>query len=188
MAKKAVKSKGKDSKAKAKAEKPVVAGLTPGKKETSKGQKAPLKVQEKKIGRPSSYSDTIIETICEQLCEGIPLAQICQKQGMPGLRTVYDWEGSKPGVSARIARAREVGEEVIMAGVLDIIDAPPQRVKTRAGSFVDSGEVANRRMRAEYRLKLLAKWNPRKWGEKIDMTTNGNDLSPTRVIKPNVEE
>lgn len=139
------------------------------------------------MGRPSKYSKELIEAICERLSKGEPLAAICREQGMPGYRTVYDWAEAMPDVSAAIARAREEGEEAIAASVLDIVDAPPSMVAGKNGEYIDSGDVANRKMRAEYRLKLLAKWNPKKWGERIDVTSKdekieANTLHITREV------
>ena len=92
-----------------------------------------------------------------------------------------------PEVSANIARAREAGEDVIAAQVLEIVDTAPAKVNTMHGDQIDSGDVANRKMRAEYRLKLLAKWNPKRWGERIDLTSKdekieGNTLHITREV------
>lgn len=140
----------------------------------------PVGVQSK-TGRPSKYTPELIEEICERLSKGEPLAAICRDEGMPGVQTVYDWINEREPVSVAIARAREVGEEAIAASVLDIVDAEPARVATMHGDQIDSGDVANRKMRAEYRLKLLAKWNPKKWGDRIDHTTGGNPI-PTPVI------
>lgn len=139
------------------------------------------------MARPSKYSPELIEAICERLSKGEPLAQICRDQGMPHPSTVRDWMAANEEVSRAIARAREDGEDVIAAEVLEIVDAVPERVDTKFGSQVDSGDVANRKMRAEYRLKLLAKWNPRRWAERIDVTSKdekieGNTLHITREV------
>jgi len=137
------------------------------------------------MGRPSKYTPELVEEICERLSKGEPLAQICREEGMPHVSTIWDWqqEDTEKGraVSRSIARAREDGEEAIALEVLEIVDTPAARVATLHGDQVDSGDVANRKMRAEYRLKLLAKWNPKKWGDKIDHTSGGNPI-PAPVI------
>jgi len=133
------------------------------------------------MGRPSKYTPEIIAEICERLSNGEPLAAICRDPHIPDQSTVWDWSKEREDVSQAIARAREVGEDVIAAQVLEIIDRPAERVATKFGDQVDSGDVANRKLRAEYRLKLLAKWNPKRWGDRIDMTTNGKELPPQTV-------
>ena len=140
-----------------------------------------------KGGRPSKYSPELIDEICERLCNGEPLAQICRDEHMPDASTVWDWQKAREDVSQAIARARELGEDVIAADVLNIVDAEPERVATMHGTAIDSADVANRKMRAEYRLKLLAKWNPKRWGDKVDVTSGdkpieGNTIHITREV------
>lgn len=105
-------------------------------------------------GRPSKYSPELVEAICARLKQGEPLAQICRDKGMPDPSTVWDWQQSKPDVAQSIARAREIGEDVIAADCLRIVDNTDE-------------DPASRRVRADTRLKLLAKWNPKRWGEKV---------------------
>lgn len=120
-----------------------------------------------KGGRPSKYSKELIADICERLSNGEPLAAICRDEGMPDPSTVWDWQQNKPEVSQAIARAREIGEEVIAAECLDIADDLQDH-------------PASRRVRVETRLKLLAKWNPKKWGEKVAIG-GADGLPPMRT-------
>lgn len=132
-----------------------------------------------KVGRPTKYSEEIIDAICSKLSKGIPLAAICREEGMPGVQTVMDWQSSKPGVSVAIARAREIGEDVIAIECLEIADKKPGISPTTGG--VDSGDVQNRKLRIETRLKLLAKWNPKKWGDKMDVTSGDEPIRPATI-------
>lgn len=119
------------------------------------------------MGRPSTYSPEVVEAICERLSAGEPLAAICRDEGMPGLRTVYDWM-EDADVSARIARAREVGEEHLLSECLEIADdGRRDYVPNEDGrEVVDHDHIQRSKLRIETRLKLLAKWNPKKWGDK----------------------
>lgn len=80
---------------------------------------------------------------------------------MPGARTVYDWMDEQPDVSAAIARARVVGFDKIAADGLAIVDDKEE-------------DPASRRVRSEYRLKLLAKWDPKRYGERIEQHHSGS--------------
>lgn len=118
--------------------------------------------------RQSSYSAQTVDTICERLSAGDPLAVICRDADMPGLRTVYDWADADAAVAARIARARDEGEEAIAVDCLDIAD--------------DKDDApASRKVRVETRLKLLSKWNPRKWGDRLALAGDEND--PLRIVQ-----
>ena len=95
----------------------------------------------------------IDQQIIERLSEGEPLAAICRDIGI-GVSTVYDWKDADEQFAGRIARAREIGFDAIAAHGLSIVD--------------DLGEdPASRRVRSEYRLKLLAKWDPKRYGDML---------------------
>lgn len=119
-----------------------------------------------KLGRPSKYTPAIVDEICERLGNGEPLREICRSDHMPHWNTVYDWMDADKALSGRIARAREKGEEAIAQQCLEIADELPQR--TGFGN-IDSGDIQHKKLRIETRLKLLAKWNPKKWAEKVDL-------------------
>jgi hypothetical protein len=132
------------------------------------------------MGRPSKYTEAIVKEICERLSKGEPLAAICRDKHMPGVQTVYDWGKANEAVSVAIARARDEGEEAMLADCLEISDTPAERNPMTGG--VDSGSVQEKKLRIETRLKLLAKWNPKRWGDKMDLTSGGNPI-PAPVIQ-----
>ena len=141
------------------------------------------------MGRPSLYTPELADEICLRLSAGEPLAAICRSEHMPGLRTVYDWAEADTDLSARIARAREEGEESIAAECLGIADDGTNDWMERNGQdspgYTLNGEHVQRsKLRIDTRLKLLAKWNPKKYGDKIDMNHSGElavDHDATRV-------
>lgn len=108
--------------------------------------------------------------ICERLSTGEPLRQICRDEHMPVWQAVYQWMEKDDGFSRRIACARETGFDAIADATLDIADNStndwmetndPDNPGYRA-----NGELVQRsKLRIETRLKLLAKWSPKKYGE-----------------------
>ena len=134
-------------------------------------QKSP-KTPKPKIGRPSSYDPKIARIICEQLSEGIPLRQICRENnGFPAWRTVYDWMGRDESLSASIARARDIGYDALAEECLQIADNPQfgqVQVMTDKGTATTVEDMlGHRKLRIETRLKLLAKFHPTKYGDRV---------------------
>lgn len=117
----------------------------------------------KRNGRPTAFTQALADEIVARVATGEPLAPVCRDVGL-GLTTWYDWCKARPDLSEAIARAREAGEEIILADTLGIADAPPPLTAMGA---TDGGAVQHAKLRIDTRLKLLAKWNPRKWGDKI---------------------
>jgi len=139
--------------------------------------------QPKKTGRPSKYTKEIAQQICEQLSEGIPLREICRKEGFPAWRTVYDWMYRDEDLSAAIAHARDVGCDALAEECLDIADDANNDWMERfdkdgksVGWVVNGEHVQRSKLRIETRLKLLAKFNPKKYGDAI--THKGDAENP----------
>jgi hypothetical protein len=135
---------------------------------------APAK-QTQTVKRPrnvSTYSPEIAQVICEQLSEGIPLRQICREnEGFPAWRTVYDWMGRDPELAASIARARDIGYDAIAEECLQIADTVAfgqKQVMTDEGTATTIEDMlGHRKLQIETRLKLLAKFHPTKYGDKL---------------------
>ncbi len=141
----------------------------------------------KPTGRPSLYTAEIASEICARLSKGEPLAQICRDDGMPGVQTVSDWKEKSAEFSVVIARAREEGFDAIAAGCLEIADdARNDFMETMAidddtSAYKLNGEHIQRsKLRIETRLKLLAKWDPKRYGEKLAIGGDA-DAPPIRT-------
>lgn len=129
---------------------------------------------------PEERKDAIGKVIAG-LRIGTPLTVICSEEGMPCDDTVRIWADDDAELSREIARARETGFDAIAVEALAIVDAPPERVITTSGedrseSRIDSASVQWAKNRAETRLKLLAKWDPKRYGERLDVTSDGKHL------------
>lgn len=119
-------------------------------------------------GRPSSYCPDKAQKIIEQLSDGIPLRVICRQEDMPYWRTVYDWIAKDEVLSAHIARARDLGYDAIAEECLDIADeVSGDYTETDKGMVYNAEHVQRSKLKIETRLKLLAKWNPKKYGDRI---------------------
>jgi hypothetical protein len=141
-----------------------------------------------KAGRPSSFTQKLADEIAERIGNGEPLAQICRDDHMPALRTVYDWQDAHEQFSASIARARDAGYDNIAVDALAILDEEPERVVTLTGddrseSRIDSASVQRAKNRFEGRLKLLAKWDAKRYGDKLDLTSGGDKIGLSAEIE-----
>ena len=135
-------------------------------------------------GMPSKYTPELMIEICTRMSDGEPLAQICRDQHMPSDGTVRSWSDAMPEVAVAIARAREAGFDFIAADCLSIADQTCEGVEitTKANGDVDEKRadmLGHRKLRIETRLKLLAKWDPKRYGDKMALTDgDGKSLLP----------
>ena len=134
---------------------------------------------QKKRGRQTIRTPEIDEKIVEGLRKGIPLTVICREDGMPEPRTVYDWRDADGAFATAIARARDEGEDVIAWECMSIADTPLEGqevekdhkgavIKTKTGDM-----LGHRKLQIETRLKLLSKFNPKRWGDRQQLEHSG---------------
>jgi len=149
----------------------------------------------KPSGRPSKYTDAIAKEICERLAQGEPLASICRDEQMPAVRTVGDWRERMPDFSASIARARDEGFDALAAQCLDIADdkSGDIRLVGDGDQEVCNTEFVQRaKLRIETRLKLLAKWDPKRYGDRVDHTSSDGSMGhkPTVIqfVSPSADD
>lgn len=125
-------------------------------------------------GRPSLYTPELAQEICDRLSKGEPLAKICRDEHMPSVRTVGNWKLSDEDFSSSIAHAREEGEDNIAADCMGIADdSSGDYTEGENGPIYNAEHVQRSKLRIETRLKLLAKWNPKKYGDKITQEHTG---------------
>lgn len=126
-----------------------------------------------KTGRPAERPDQkIVEELLDWISDGKTLRSFCRREGKPAWRTIYHWLDKDPEFLARIAHARDMGADAIAEECLEIIDTMPM---TAGGDNprLDSAHVAWMKNRIEARLKLLSKWNPKKYGDKVGLDHQG---------------
>jgi len=128
----------------------------------------------KSPGRPSTFTQEIADEICRRLAQGEPLAQICRDDNMPAVRTVSDWKKASEAFSADFACAREEGFDQIAADCLDIADETSNdTLCTEHGDRPNTEWISRSKLRIETRLKLLAKWDPKRYGDKVTQELTG---------------
>lgn len=119
----------------------------------------PVTKPKRKVGAPkgsgSKYTEALAQEICERISRGEPLTQICRDSHMPQRSNVHCWRAEHEGFAGRFARARECGFDAIAAECMRIAD-----------DKMGDPDPSSRRVRVETRLKLLAKWNPKTYGER----------------------
>jgi hypothetical protein len=137
----------------------------------------------KKTGRPSKYTPELAAEICERLSNGEPLRQICRDGHMPAWTAVYAWSARDDALSERIAHAREMGFDAIAEEALLIADTPVMGQKQVMGDDKTYTTVedmlGHRKLQIETRLKLLAKWNPKKYGDRVQLA--GDKENPLQI-------
>ena len=131
-----------------------------------------------------SFNPSVFEEILERISEGEPLRVICREEGMPCFRVVYKKREEDKEYDARFARARLLGFDAIAEECREIADDGRndwmlKKMKDEEFTPVlDHEHVQRSKLRVETRLKLLAKWDPKRYGEKVTNELTGPDGGP----------
>ena len=131
--------------------------------------------QSKTIGRPSSKpNQVIVEEICDWIAHGKTLRSYCRLKGKPSWRTIYNWLDKDSEFSSRFTQVRMMGADAIAEEALELIDTPPVLTGSEDSPKLDNAHVNWMRNRADLRLKLLAKWFPQRYGDRVGLDHTGD--------------
>jgi len=157
-----------------------------------KTRKTAAQAEAKAPGRPSTFTQEIADEICRRLAQGEPLEKICRDDHMPSSRTVLRWKDASEAFMSDIACAREAGFDRIASDCLDIADETSNdTLSTEHGDRPNTEWISRSKLRIETRLKLLAKWDPKRYGDKITQEHTNPDGSglftgiKVEFVKPN---
>ena len=155
----------------------------PKKPPTAQGTTLTLPDTPKKTGRPSKYTPELAAEMCERLSNGEPLRQICRDDRMPHWTQMYEWIARDPDLSLRVAQAREAGYDAMAEELIEISDTlhfgETQVMGDKNSTTTVADMLGHRKLRIETRLKLLACWNPAKYGNKVQV--GGDKENPLKV-------
>ena len=126
------------------------------------------------MGRPSIYSEKLVERILEEIASGRSVISLCREEDWtPNAETWYRWLYKKEGLSNRYARAKSFQSEREADIILDIADSATNQ----------DYQVA--RLRVDARKWVASNLLPNKYGDKtqVDHTTSDGSMKPPTIIE-----
>lgn len=134
----------------------------------------------------STFNQEDADTICAALAEGHSLLSICEAMGIP-YSTARQWEEDNPEHAANSARARAMGCHVLAEQCIEIADdGRNDWMEADDGNggtaYKLNGEHVQRsRLRIDTRMRLIGKWLPKVYGEKVAVG-GADDLPPIKTM------
>ena len=135
------------------------------------------------MGRPTKKTQEVVERILTLISSGKTLCSICEPDDMPDRDQVYRWMQDDADFRGMIKDAREKGYDAIADECVKIADfaALDTLISEKTGNpMIDSEWVQRSKLRIDTRLRLLAKWSPKRYGDKMEVT--GTGLAPVLKI------
>ena len=144
--------------------------------------------EKKPVGRPSVFSQDIANRICEELAIGYSLRSVCKADDMPSIATVFNWFRTNKEFLEQYARAKQESADAMAEDILDIADESTNDWKTleyadgREYDVVNNEAVQRSRLRVDTRKWLMAKMKPKKYGEKLDVVSDGEKIQGNSIV------
>lgn len=132
---------------------------------------------------PEEITETF-NSICDKIIEGQSVKSILRQDKMPSSKTFFKWLNEDSEKVNQYARACEQRADMIFDEMLDIADDGSNDFMTKLIGDGIEVEVLNQehiqrsRLRIDARKWMLSKMNPKKYGDKIDVTSGNEPLQP----------
>lgn len=115
------------------------------------------------VGRPSIFSDEIVDAICDRMIMGESLVKICADPTMPSRPTIYKWFERYPDFYTKCARAREGLADVFVDKIMTLADETTEE------------NVQSQKVKISTAQWLAMKMAPRIYGDRTTTQITGHD-------------
>ena len=122
--------------------------------------------KENKGGRPTKYTKELGKQICSLIARGESIRKLVKKKEMPSAASIFNWllDEDKKEFLEQYEQARNIQAELMFDEILEIADQK------------DVQRTIRDRLRVDTRKWYLSKVLPKKFGDKLDLTTLGKEL------------
>jgi hypothetical protein len=126
---------------------------------------------EKRIGRPSSFTQEIADEICVRISGGESLRSIVLGSHMPDRATVFRWLVANQIFRDQYARAREAHADSLVDDMLAIADA----------EYESNEAITAARLKIDTRKWLAGRMSPKKYSEQKMALTGPSGDGPVQI-------
>ena len=113
--------------------------------------------------------------ICARLAKGETLLSILDKAERPAnypcRMTFYEWLRNDGQIAEMYDKAREAGLDVLAEDCISIAEEDIDKVEAKR----DPAHIAHQKLRIDTRLRLLSKWSPKKYGDRMEVRGNAEE-------------
>jgi hypothetical protein len=135
--------------------------------------------------------DDLLELIFAEIKNGRAVRNVLKDKGMPDAVTFYRWLENDNEKVKQYTGACEARGDAIFDEIIEIADdSQNDFIEKDTGDGIvasqfNSEHVQRSRLRIDARKWVASKLNPKKYGDKIDHTTNGENINLTPIFGDN---
>lgn len=141
--------------------------------------------EEKKIGRPSIFTQELADEICAELAEGKSIRTVCAPEGKPSIQTFFRWLREKESFREQYARAKEEASDALVEEMLDISDDSLPNALENITEKGANAVVQAHKLKVDTRKWIASKLKPKKYGEKLDVTSDNKPIPLLYAVSNN---
>jgi transposase len=141
------------------------------------------------MARPTKYTEELATQLCTEIATTTDsLRTICKRLDL-SVASVLNWlkDDKHASFLAQYARAKEEQAELLVEQILEIADdsSNDDTVSERGNIIANSEWISRSKLRVDARKWLASKLLPKKYGDKMDITTSGEKVqAPIIQILP----
>lgn len=126
----------------------------------------------------------IWNNILAEMMTGRSLRSILRDPNMPNSDTIYQWILEDKKKSDQYARAADIRADEIFDEMMNISDETDSDIITLddGREVVNNNVISRDRLRIDTRKWILSKMNPKKYGDKVDFSSNDGSMTPKTTI------
>ena len=125
--------------------------------------------------------EQIVKSICEDVIENkLSFTQAVKKSPVTFV-SFFKWVTESQDLKDLYHYAREIRSDILFEEIIDIADNPQEGEtikEDKNGLTIEKGDMlGHRRLQIDARKWVVAKMQPKKYGDKLDVTTDGQPLN-----------
>lgn len=145
------------------------------------------------VGRPSTYTQDLADKICHELALGKSMRTVCKPDDMPDMSTVFRWIRTNEEFCKQYARAKEESADALFEETIDIADDSTndymeRQIGETTVTVVNQENIQRSRLRVDTRKWMMSKMKPKKYGEKMDVTSDGKAIKGNTIVFSDFKE
>lgn len=147
---------------------------------------------EKKIGRPTDYSDELAAEILSRIAMGESMRSVCRDPAMPCMYTFYNWLKKHTEFKELYQLAKEDSADAWADDIIDIadnqveqpliVDGLPMQVNDQIVMVKDMVSIRHAQLRVDARKWAASKLKPKKYGDRLATHLSGETTVNVKQI------
>lgn len=139
------------------------------------------------MARPTDYTKELADNICAELADGKSLRSICKTEEYPSKTTVFNWLRTNKEFLDQYEIAKQECADSYADEIIEIADDGTndymeKQIGETTIEVVNTEHIQRSRLRVDARKWIASKLKPKKYGDKMDVTSDGKAIKGNTIM------